>query len=236
MPSQCATPAVAPNDSRLLGQLLPAWGVLEVKARVFSPNEPIERVYFPEGGVFSIVSAEEGGDLIEVGLYGFEGMSGASVILDSGQSPHLSMVQVPGAAHLHLPANVLVDACDRSATLRKLLLRYVQTITVQAALTAAANAHYALPERLARWLLMCHDRVDGDMVELTHEFIAMMLGVRRSGVTVNLHTLEGTNAIRSSRGVVTITDRARLEEIAGDSYGPAEAEYRRLIGPFGKSR
>jgi hypothetical protein len=83
---------------------------------------------------------------------------------------------------------------------------------------------------------MCHDRVEGDRIELTHEFIAMMLAVRRSGVTMTLHTLEATGAIRSTRGIVTILDRLRLEEIAGDAYGEAEAEYRRLIGPFGRGR
>ena len=121
-------------------------------------------------------------------------------------------------------------------TSARLLMRYVQSLNVQASLTAASNAHYALPERLARWLLMCHDRSEGDGMELTHEFLSMMLAVRRSGVTVTLHTLEATGAIRSARGVVTVTNRERLEEIAGDAYGQAEAEYRRLIGPFGRGR
>jgi CRP-like cAMP-binding protein len=116
------------------------------------------------------------------------------------------------------------------------MLRFVQAMNVQAASTAAANAHYALPERLARWLLMCHDRVDGDHLDLTHDFMSMMLAVRRSSVTVTLHTLEGTQAIRAVRGTVTVLDRNRLEEIAGESYGEAETECRRLIGPFGKGK
>ena len=115
-------------------------------------------------------------------------------------------------------------------------MRFVQALNVQAASTAAANAHFDLPERLARWLLMCHDRVSSDQLELTHEFMAMMLAVRRSSVTVTLHTLEGTRAIRGTRGSVTVLDRARLEEIAGSSYGEPEDEYRRLLGPFGKGK
>ena len=208
---------------------------LEHGETVFHAHKPIETVYFMESGVASIVAEQEGGDMIEVGLYGREGMSGAVVVLGAGQSPHTSMIQVGHAAALTIPSVRLIEACDESASLRKLLLRYVQSLNVQAALTAASNAHYALPERLARWLLMCHDRIDGDQIGLTHEFASMMLAVRRSGVTVTLHTLEGTGSIRSTRGLVTITDRARLEEIAGEAYGQAEAEYRRLIGPFGKS-
>lgn len=209
---------------------------LKLSDPIFEANEPIERVYFLEEGVGSIVSEQEDGDKVEVGLFGREGMSGAVVIMDAEQTPHASMVQVGNPATLVIPSARLLAACDKSASLRRILMRYAQSLNVQAALTAASNAHYALPERLARWLLMCHDRVEGDRMELTHEFLSMMLAVRRSGVTVTLHTLEATGAIRSNRGVVMITNRGRLEEIAGDAYGQAEAEYRRLIGPFGRGR
>jgi CRP-like cAMP-binding protein len=209
---------------------------LKLSDPIFEANEPIERVYFLEEGVGSIVSEQEDGDKVEVGLFGREGMSGAAVIMDAEQTPHASMVQVGNPATLVIPSARLLAACDKSASLRRILMRYVQSLNVQATLTAASNAHYALPERLARWLLMCHDRVEGDRMELTHEFLSMMLAVRRSGVTVTLHTLEATGAIRSNRGVVMVTNRGRLEEIAGDAYGQAEAEYRRLIGPFGRER
>jgi CRP-like cAMP-binding protein len=209
---------------------------LKLKDPIFRPNEPMEHVYFLENGVGSIVSEQEEGDQVEVGLYGREGMSGAAVVMGAEQSPHGSMIQLGNPSAYSIGSDRLVAACDASATLRRLMMRYVQSLNVQAALTAASNAHYALPERLARWLLMCHDRCDGDRMEVTHEFLSMMLAVRRSGVTVTLHTLEAMGAIRSSRGVVTVTNRGRLEEIAGDAYGQAEAEYRRLIGPFGRGR
>ena len=199
------------------------------------PNEPIEHVYFPEGGVVSIV-AEGQDEQVEVGLVGHEGMSATAVLLDAGQSPQTSMVQINGAPALEMEASRLVELCDERPSLRKLCLRFVQALNVQAASTAAANAHFALPERLARWLLMCHDRVGGDHLELTHEFMSMMLAVRRSSVTVTLHALEGIRAIRGTRGSVTILDRALLEEFAGASYGEAENEYRRLLGPFGKGK
>jgi hypothetical protein len=127
-------------------------------------------------------------------------------------------------------------ACDESQSLRKLLLGYVQCGIVQAAQTAASSGNNELPERLARWFLMCHDRVEGDEKAITHEFLGMMLAVRRSGVTVALHSLEGASAIKARRGLVTVTNRERLLEIANGSYGEAEAEYRRLTGAFGKRR
>jgi CRP-like cAMP-binding protein len=209
---------------------------LKLKEPIFDANAPMERVYFLENGVASIVSEQEDGDFVEVGLYGREGMSGAAVLMGAGQSPHSSMVQLGNPAAYSIASDRFLEACEASASLRRLLMRYVQSLNVQAALTAASNACYALPERLARWLLMCHDRSEGDRLELTHEFLSMMLAVRRSGVTMTLHTLEAMGAIRTVRGVVTVTNRPRLEEIAGDAYGQAEAEYRRLIGPFGRGR
>jgi CRP-like cAMP-binding protein len=225
--------ALSPPDFALLEPHL-ARVALKIHFPLYERNEPIEQVYFLEGGVGSIVSEQEGGDQVEVGLYGHEGMSGSAVVMGAGQSPHGSMIQVGEPTALVIASERLIHACDRSRSLHTLLLKFTQALTIQAALTAASNAHYALPERLARWLLMCHDRVEGDHLELTHEFMSMMLAVRRSSVTVTLHTLEATGAIRSTRGIVTVLKRDRLEEIAGDSYGEAEEEYRRLIGPFGK--
>jgi CRP-like cAMP-binding protein len=209
---------------------------LETGHSLVKRNTPIETVYFPQGGVASIVAEREGGESVEVALFGYDGMSGSAIVLGADQSPQASMIQVNGSPALKIASGHLVRACDASVSLRKLMLRFVQALNVQSASTAAANAHFALPERLARWLLMCHDRIDGDQLELTHNFMSMMLAVRRSSVTVTLHTLEGTKAIRGTRGTITILDRERLEDIAGDSYGEAEEEYRRLIGPFGKGR
>lgn len=207
---------------------------LKQNDRIFEANRRIESVHFPEAGVFSVVALQAGGDMVEVGLYGREGMSGAAVVLAALQTPHTSMVQIDPASSLTITSDRLLEACRTSESLRNAMLRYVQSLSIQAELTAASNARDPLLDRLARWLLMCHDRVDGDQIELTHEFASIMLAVRRAGVTVTLHTLEATGSIRSTRGLVTIADRARLGEIAGSSYGGAEAEYRRLVGPFGK--
>jgi CRP-like cAMP-binding protein len=206
---------------------------LPLKAPLFNPHEVIDRVYFLEDGVASIVSDQDDGRPVEIGIHGREGMSGTPIVLGADRSPHASMIQVGDAPAQSIASERLLEACALSRSLHQLLLRYVHTLGVQTALTAAANATYDLPERCARWLIMCNDRLESDRIELTHEFLSMMLAVRRSGVTVTLHELQETGAIRASRGVITISDRSRLEEIAGDCYGQAEAEYRRLIAPFG---
>ena len=238
--SQSSTPNLLlrslPSDDYALLEPHLTRAHMKTDDRLYESNKAIEQVHFPEGGVGSIVSKQEGGEMIEVGLYGREGFSGSAVVLGAEQSPHISMVQVGDLPSLSISSARLLEACGQSSVLLGVLLRYTHALTVQAALTAASNAHYALPERLARWLLMCHDRVDGNQIELTHEFISMMLAVRRSGVTVTLHMLEGTASIKAKRGLITVLDRERLEEIAGDAYGQAEAEYRRLIGPFGRGR
>lgn len=114
--------------------------------------------------------------------------------------------------------------------LRPAFLRYVQVVLVQTAHTALANAHARLEDRLCRWILMCCDRLDGDLLPLTHEFLSMMLGVRRAGVTTAIHLLEGRGLIRARRGCIEIVDRDGLKAGAADIYGVPEAEYRRLIG------
>lgn len=207
---------------------------LEHEQVIVRRNQPIEQVYFPEGGVASIVSDMPESGRTEVGVFGREGVSATSVLLGSDRSPHETFMQIDGSTALRIDIEPYLAAIERSNTLRTMLLRYVQTSLVQAAQSTATNAHQRIEARLARWLLMCHDRVDGDELALTHEFMGMMIAAERSGVTVTLHILEGAGMIRSKRGRVIIRDRDQLEDIAGDSYGVPEAEYRRLIGPLGR--
>ena len=118
---------------------------------------------------------------------------------------------------------------DESRSLHDLFLKYVQAFMAQTAHTAMANACAKLPERLARWLLMAHDRIPGDRLALTHEFLALMLAVRRAGVTEAVHDLESRDLIEASRGEIMVCIRKGLEKIAGPFYGAPEAEYRRLL-------
>jgi len=198
-----------------------------------SSRKPVEHVYFLESGVASIVSITPETGRTEVGIFGREGFSGTSLLLGTGTSPYETFIQIGDATALRIGAGQLLACARQSETLQTMLLRYVQTLLVQAAQGAVANAHHRIEARLARWLLMCHDRIDGDEIALTHEFMAMMIAAQRSGVTVTLHILEGSGMLASKRGRVIIKDRDKLEELAGDGYGEPEAEYRRLIGPFG---
>jgi CRP-like cAMP-binding protein len=197
-------------------------------------NQPIEHIYFLEDGIASIVSVRRESGNTEVGIFGSEGVSGSAIILGIERSPHETFMQVDGATAMRMDADRLVEAMDQSRSLRKLLLAFVHTMMIQTAACAVGNAHHMIEARLSRWILMCHDRVEGDEILLTHEFMAMMIAAQRSGVTVTLHVLEGIGAIRSKRGRVVILDREKLEDLAGDAYGEPEGEYRRLIGPFGR--
>lgn len=197
---------------------------------LITPYQPIETVYFVESGITSITTDTDSGK-IEIGLIGREGLVGAApILLGSDRTPYRHFVQTPGEV-LAIDAAALCEAASRSPTLQDLLLRFVQVQLVQTAQTAFANATFTTDIRLARWLLMYHDRIDGDALCVTHEFLALMLGVQRTGVTVALQSLEAKGLVRGRRARVEVLDRKRLETMAGDSYGTAEAEYVRLIGP-----
>jgi len=186
--------------------------------------------YFPISGVASVITYTKGDRQIEAGLFGYEGMSGISAITTGTCSPNDIFMQIPGMA-LRIETNRFSDLQQANWTLHTHFLRYIHSIIIQLAQTALSNGQAKLEERLARWILMCHDRSDGDRLELTHEFLSIMLGVRRAGVTVGTHLLEGKGLIRAERGRITIIDRAGLEAEARGSYGVSEAEYLRLIPP-----
>ncbi len=197
-----------------------------------APNEPIRHVYFPEAGIGSVVAAGPGGGPgAEVGLFGRDGMSGLAVVLGSDRTPHETRIQLAGHGH-RLPAEALREAMLADPRLREMLLHYVLAAMAQSANTILANARFGIEERLARWLLMCHDRMDGDLLALTHEFLAVMLGVRRAGVTVAIHMLEGRGVLKATRGRVQILNRAGLEAMSRGVYGPAEAEDARLMAAW----
>jgi len=202
---------------------------LPLRQILVSPNIPIEAVYFIERGIGSVVASTTSGHEAEVGFIGFEGMTGSSLVMGDDRAVHACYVQLEGEA-IRIEAGPFNAALAASATLRMFLLRFVNALQTQAGCTALVNARLKLEERLARWLLMCDDRVPGETLAITHEFLAIMLGVRRPGVTVALQLLEGRALIRSRRGEIVIRDRAGLEELANGSYGQAEAEYVRLVG------
>ncbi|MER9641531.1 Crp/Fnr family transcriptional regulator [Mesorhizobium sp. M0239] len=205
---------------------------LPLRMMLVTPNIPIEAVYFIEQGIGSVVASTASGQEAEVGFIGFEGMTGYSLVMGDDRAPHACYVQLEGEA-IRIEAGAFKAALGASATMRMFLLRFINALQTQAGCTALVNARLKLEERLARWLLMCDDRVPGEHLAITHEFLAIMLGVRRPGVTVALQLLEGRALIRSRRGEIVIRDRAGLLELANGSYGEAEAEYARLIGEIG---
>ena len=174
------------------------------------------------------VSGGESGQT-EIAVVGRDGMTGLAVILGAHRSPCEIFIQVEGEGQC-ISAADLCQAIDKSATMLKWFLRYAHVFGVQSGYTALANARGSIEERLARWLLMSRDRVDDDEMLLTHEFIALMLGVRRASVTGALQALESEGLIDTARGAVTIKDRDGLEESANGLYGRPEAEFERLFG------
>jgi CRP-like cAMP-binding protein len=202
---------------------LPAGRVIE------EPDQPIRQIVFPDSGFISVVATGKQDRRIETGFVGFEGMTGVPVIMGDDRSPHETFVQVAGAGHC-VESETLRTLMGDHPGLRESFLRFALAYMVQTAHTALANGRARIEERLARWLLMAHDRMERPELPLTHELLSIMLGVRRPGVTDALHRLEGYRTIRARRGVITILDRHRLMEIADASYGLPELEYRRLLG------
>jgi len=229
-----------PNHvNRLLGALSAADAALlapHLEPREFAvrhvfeePNRPIKYVYFIERGFASVVAVANSDRQVEVGLIGREGVTGVPVLLGGDRAPHSCYAQHAGGGR-RMRARILREKMEASASLRILLLRFAQAFMTQTAQTALANGRANLEERLARWILMAHDRVEGDGLTLTHDFLSIMLGVRRAGVTVAVRSLEDQGLIRHNRAHIALVDRKGLEALSGKSYGVSEAEYRRLLG------
>lgn len=197
---------------------------------VYEQRASMEQVYFPINCVLSSVNVMRDGNAIEVGTIGNEGAAGLTTFLAAGVSPHRTFAQIAGtvwiidAAELRAAANVDPD-------LNALLLRHHYAFLTQVSQSAACNGLHPLQLRCCRWLLMTHDRVDGDELSLTHEFLSYMLGVRRAGVTESLHALQAQGLVSNGRGAITVIDRAGLEAASCECYQVVVDEYERLLGP-----
>jgi len=233
-----ATPARADTRNHLLAKMAahdwalvaPHLESITLKERqvVEVPHKPITHVYFVETGVVSVVAVNAEDHRIEVGVIGKEGMTGVPLVFGDDRAQHSAYMQIGGSGR-RMPAAAFVEAMKQSPSLRALVLKSAQAFMIQTAHTALANGRAKLEERLARWLLMAHDRLDSDAVPLTHEFLAVMLGVRRAGVTVALHSFERRGMITTRRGQLTLVNRAGIEQVAGSFYGIPEAELKRLM-------
>ena len=210
---------------RLAPHLSPV--TLKLSRTLHDPGQVVDTVYFLEDGLCSIVVTMKTGNTIEVGITGRDGFVGVPAVLGTGHSPNRSFMQIAGHG-FSVKANILLEQLEESSELRRCLQGGIQGLLVQTAQTAACNRVHELEERLARWLMMCHDRVQNDHFAITHEFLAMMLGTRRTSVTVAAGILYDAGLIEYSRGKVTIKDREGLAHAACECYQIIHDEYVRL--------
>jgi len=221
--------AVLPDSEyeRLYPHLKPI--SLPVHQVLYEAAEPITHVYFPENAVVSIVTTMEDGSTAEVGLVSNEGMVGIPIILGGNTTTTTGFVQVAGTG-MQMNADVFRSELNRSGVLQSLMLRYLQAVYAEISQGAACNRLHTLEERLARWLLTVSDRLESEQFPLTQEFIAQMLGVRRSGVTVAASTLSRAGIINYNRGHINILNREDLEATSCECYKVIQNEFSRLLG------
>ena len=228
-----------PHANRLLG-LLPRKDYerlrphlhripLEYRQSLYRAHKPIGFVYFIETGVGSLVNTMANGQASEVGTIGNEGVVGLPLVLGDDRAPTSVYIQVPGGG-LRMKATLFKKELARSASMRTVMLRYAHAFFNQVAQSAACNQFHSIQQRCCRWMLMTHDRMQSDEFLLTQEFLAMMLGVQRTGVSAAAGALQRAGLIRYKLGNVTILDRRGLMRLSCECYGVSKREFDRLLG------
>ncbi len=202
---------------------------LDYKQSLYRADKPVDFVYFIETGVGSLVNTMANGQAAEVGTIGNEGIVGLPIVLGDDQAPTAVYVQVPGSG-LRMKASLFKRELARSPTMQVVMLRYVHALFNQVAQSAACNHFHSLEQRCCRWLLMTRDRMDSDKFLLTQEFLAMMLGVQRPGVSIAAGGLQRAGLITYSRGTVAILDGVGLKKRSCECYGVSKREFDRLLG------
>lgn len=213
--------------ARVLPRLTPV--DLPLRATLCAAEAPIEQVYFPEAGMVSLVAELEEGTRQEVGIVGREGMVGTPLVFGVETAFTEMMVQLPGSA-LRMAAPAFRRELDESPPFRALMLCYCEAANSQIAQTAVCNGRHGLEQRLARWLLMAHDRFEDDAVPLTQDFMAIMLGVHRPSITVVAGILQRSGLIRYANGLITVLDRHSLEGASCECYAIVQRRFVRLLG------
>lgn len=193
---------------------------------LYETDEPIEYAHFPLTGVISMIVTTRDGSTVEVGLVGREGFVGHQPMLGMESAPYGAINQIPGYA-LRIRSGTLKAEFDRGGRLQAVMHRNIQAQIVQMAQAAACNRLHEVNERLARWLLMMHDRAETDKLPLTHEFLSQMLGANRATVSLTAGIFQQAGLIRYARGVVSILNREGLENIACECYSVVKAEFDR---------
>ena len=230
-PSAVRNHLLAALPSGVLAQLLPRMQTvaIEMRENLYVADAPIKAVHFMEAGWVSMIARLEDGLSAEVGMAGREGMVGLPLVFGVEASGVEALVQGPGTA-LRMEAGTFRHALDEHPSLRALLFRYGEFMRAQVTQTAACNGNHGLEQRLARWLLMSHDRASGDQFLMTHEFLATMLCVHRPSVTVTARLLQRAGLIRYGSGAITVVDRPGLEAAACECHGVVSRQYQKLLG------
>ena len=195
---------------------------------LYEPGETIRYAYFPHTCVISLVAVMEDGGAAEVLLFGCEGVLGIASSFVSRESFGRYIVQIPGTAS-RVEVERLLGLLDGSPAAVDLMRRYAEALFKQALQTVACNALHGVEARCCSWILRTHDRMDQDTLPLTHEFLAEMLGVQRSTVSLVTRTLQNAGLITQTRGAITVTDRASLEDAACECYGAIRRNFERLL-------
>lgn len=202
---------------------------LEPDSTLARAGEQISNVCFPEAAVIGLVDVLESGQRLATALSGREGFIGWPLVLGSDRWPHEALVRAQQGTALKIEANDLLELLEAHPRIRMILLRYAMSLVAQMTRTIVSNLIHSVERRMARWLLLYHDRIEGDEIAMTHEELGIMLGVRRSTITDALHHLEGAGFLKGFRGRIVICNREQLEHLAGETYGFAEREYARLL-------
>lgn len=194
---------------------------------IYRAETAIDYVYFPNRSMVSVVANTAFGQCAEIGVIGSEGMTGIEVLLGDDTTLNDHIVQYQDGAH-RIKTAAIRREFKRGGALHDLLLRFTRLLMVQIGQTALCNRLHSVEERLARWLLLCSDRADSDKLQLTQEFLSMMLGTNRATVTTSAIALQNTGYIKYRRGNITITDREGLEDYSCDCYGIVKRQYDRF--------
>jgi CRP-like cAMP-binding protein len=201
---------------------------LPIRLGIFEPNQPIRHAYFPEAGMISVVSNMENGASIEVGTIGHEGIAGARVLMGADSIPYQAFVQLEGQAH-RIAVESLQQVAGQNPHLKSLILRFQSAFLTQSMQCAACNGLHSIQQRCCRWLLMSRDCCESDELSLTHEFLGLMLGVRRASVTDVLQPLSEAGLLASVRGKITILDRSGLQARSCECYRIIAERQRQLL-------
>jgi CRP-like cAMP-binding protein len=205
------------------------WIACPLKSAFYQRGQVIEYVYFPLSGEHSVLAIMENGAAIEVGTIGFEGFSTIEALTGSRQALETVVCEIPGAAlRMRLPP--FLAAIENRTPLRDMVYRYLYAYLAQVSQAVACNRLHTAEERFAKWILMCHDRVQGDEIAITQEFLAEMLGVHRPSVSLIARAFQQLGLIRYNRGLITILDRPGIEEASCECYAVVRKRFEQAMG------